>query len=90
MTFRPTPTDGFPTLTSEAQLETEETISALWMEAIPQLQRNGHVSFLGRALLQGLPARYQAQEASKAWIMFWILQSFSLLGVGLDPASKQR
>ncbi|KAH7099024.1 terpenoid cyclases/Protein prenyltransferase [Auriculariales sp. MPI-PUGE-AT-0066] len=90
MTFKPTPVDGYPTPTSNAQLETENTISALLTEAVPQLDRNVHVQFLGRALLQGLPVRYQSQDASKAWIMFWILQSFSLLGVGLDPVSKQR
>ncbi|EJD50732.1 terpenoid cyclases/Protein prenyltransferase [Auricularia subglabra TFB-10046 SS5] len=90
MPFRPTPIDGYPTPTSETQLETESIISELFKDEPPALDRNAHVNYLGRCLLQGLPSKYQVQEASKAWIMFWILQSFSLLGVGLDPASKQR
>jgi protein farnesyltransferase subunit beta len=40
--------------------------------------------------MQGLPSRFVSQDASQPWILFWVLQSVSILGVGLDPDNKQR
>ena len=90
-------TDGFPTHTSDEQWHLE---SALRSFAPPQnsdssvadkqLERNAHINFLVRILLQGLPSRAVTQDASQPWIIFWVLQSLCILGVGLDPDNKQK
>ncbi|XP_006456065.1 hypothetical protein AGABI2DRAFT_210804 [Agaricus bisporus var. bisporus H97] len=41
-------------------------------------------------MMQGFPARYLSQDASQPWLLFWALQSFSALQVGLDPDNRQR
>ncbi|TFK60670.1 terpenoid cyclases/Protein prenyltransferase [Pluteus cervinus] len=56
----------------------------------PALQKQLHMSFLVRNMVQGFPARYISQDASQPWLMFWTLQAFSILQVGLDPGNKQR
>ncbi|KAF7313263.1 Protein farnesyltransferase subunit beta [Mycena kentingensis (nom. inval.)] len=54
------------------------------------LDKKAHMNFLIRNLVQGFPARYTSQDASQPWLIFWTLQSFSILQVGLDPGNKQR
>jgi protein farnesyltransferase subunit beta len=54
------------------------------------LQRNSHVAFLAKNFIQGFPSKYTSQDASQPWLMYWILQSFSCLQVGLDPGNKQK
>jgi len=54
------------------------------------LQKNTHLQFLARNMLQGFPARYMSQDASQPWLLFWTLQSFSVLQTGLDPGNRQR
>ncbi|KAG5653876.1 hypothetical protein H0H81_009698 [Sphagnurus paluster] len=92
-TLRPTPTDAFPTLTSQTQSETE----AILLQHIPAnddakpgLAKQSHMQFLVRSLIQGFPARYTSQDASQPWLLFWTIQAFSALQVGLDPGNKQR
>ncbi|KAJ7629407.1 terpenoid cyclases/protein prenyltransferase alpha-alpha toroid [Mycena polygramma] len=93
-TLRPVPTDSFPTSTSAAQAETEkvllEHLPTDENKASPTLQKNAHMQFLIRNIVQGFPARYTSQDASQAWLMYWTLQAFSVLQVGLDPGNKQR
>ena len=95
MTHKPTPIDGFPTSTSRTQAETE----AVLLEHIPDpssphakptLQKNAHMQFLVRNLVQGFPTRYTSQDASQPWLLFWTLQAFSVLQVALDPGNKQK
>lgn len=85
-------TDAYPTPTSDEQIAVEVLLSKFKpaKDVAPSLDRNAHLNFLVRMLMQGLPARYVSQDASQPWIMFWILQSISILGVGLDPDNKQR
>ncbi|KDQ53706.1 hypothetical protein JAAARDRAFT_39019 [Jaapia argillacea MUCL 33604] len=93
---RPAPVDAYPTDTSDTQAETEETL----LKHIPDpnsstnppptLQKNVHLQFLVRNLLQGFPSRYISQDASQPWLLFWTIQSFSILQAGLDPNNKQR
>ena len=90
---RPTTTDGFPTPSSASQAETE----AILLQHIPSsaepkpiLTKQAHMQFLVRNLVQGFPARYVSQDASQPWLLFWTIQSFSALQVGLDPGNKQR
>ncbi|CAA7266680.1 unnamed protein product [Cyclocybe aegerita] len=99
MTLRPVPIDGFSTPTSRTQAETE----AVLLEHIPTpdpstgeptpkaaLDKKLHMQFLVRNLVQGFPTRYTSQDASQPWLMFWTVQAFSVLQVGLDPGNKQR
>lgn len=98
--MRPTPTDGFPTPTSDLQATTENILRARY-ESVkasatdftsegPVLNKNPHLQFLLRNLVQGFPARYISQDASQPWLFFWTLQGFSVLGVGLDEKTRQR
>ncbi|KAF8889431.1 terpenoid cyclases/protein prenyltransferase alpha-alpha toroid [Gymnopilus junonius] len=90
----PSPVDGFPTLTSRSQAETEQVLLKHLPEPgakdEPILQKTSHMQFLVRNLVQGFPARYISQDASQPWLMFWTVQAFSVLQVALDPANKQR
>lgn len=88
--LRPTPTDGYPTPTSMLQTATENILQSSLSSQPPTLQRNLHLQFLLRNLVQGFPSRYVSQDASQPWLIFWTLQGFSVLGVGLDPQTKQR
>ena len=94
---RPLPTDAFPTATSISQAETEAVLlkhlpSTVNVEhASPTaLNKTPHMQFLIRNLIQGFPARYTSQDASQPWLVFWTVQAFSILQVGLDPGNKQR
>ena len=87
------PTDGYPTMTSKMQAETEAVlrkhIPPLNMEDLV-LEKKSHIQFLIRNLVQGFPSRYISQDASQPWLLFWTVQSFSTLQVALDPGNKQR
>lgn len=94
---RSTPTDAYPTATSNLQAETEYILQ----DQVPldggvpgkkgyELNKKGHLELLVRNLVQGFPARYVSQDASQPWLMFWTLQSLSALQIGIDPNSKQR
>ena len=95
MAIKATPTDGFPTSTSRSQAETETVLlehlpDPAASTAAPVLQKNAHMQFLIRNLVQGFPTRYISQDASQPWLLFWTLQAFSVLQVALDPGNKQR
>jgi len=89
-----TPDDGYPTVTSILQHETEEIL----LEYLPlsgkeapfALRKKDHMQWLIRLLINGFPSRYAVQDASQPWLLFWILQSFSCLTVALDPGNKER
>lgn len=89
--------DSFPTATSISQksavaLLVKPPISPSSTSKIPQgiLDVNLHLGYLGRHLLQGLPGKYTSQDASQSWLLFWSLQSLSILKVELDEGNKQR
>lgn len=98
--LRPTPTDGYPTATSNIQEDTEailrnHLLQSLQGEDASQnvsivLQRNLHLQYLLRNLRQGLPQRYTGQDASQSWLMYWTFQAFSCLGVGMDGETKKK
>ena len=95
---RPTPIDSFPTETSKTQAETEAVLLTHAPDRTdpskpspaPKLDKNAHVQFLARNMLQGFPARYMGQDASQPWLMYFTIHGFALLQVGLDPGNKQR
>ncbi|OBZ72750.1 Protein farnesyltransferase subunit beta [Grifola frondosa] len=93
--LRSTPTDGYATPTSHIQAATEQILrshlpSASEANQGPVLQKNIHLQYLLRNLVQGFPERYTSQDASQPWLIFWTLQGFSVLGVGLDDQTKKR
>lgn len=55
-----------------------------------QLRKKDHMQFLVRHLVNGFPARYLSQDASQPWLLFWTLQAFSALQVGIDKGNGQR
>jgi len=90
----PTPVDSYPSPTSKSQSETEEILLTHLPTdsgpSTPQLQKNSHLQFIARNLIQGFPVRYISQDASQPWLLFWTLQSLSMLQVVLDPNNRQR
>jgi len=88
------PNDSYPTPTSILQASTERILASHLpsntAEADYELKKSTHVQFIARVMLQGFPSKYTSQDASQPWLMFWILESFSILQVGLDPGNKQR
>lgn len=85
-------TDGYPTPTTDEQISVENILKN-FIPAHPNsklLDRNTHVNYLVRMLLQGLPVRYVSQDASQPWILFWILQAISIMSVSLDTENKQK
>ena len=84
--------DGYPTVTSNLQDRTVELIQTSLRDAPKplQLQRMKHFNWLKSLLFQGLPRAYKSQDASQPWLMYWISQSFHLMGAAFDPATKQR
>lgn len=98
--LRPTPTDGYPTVTSCLQASTEQILLTHLPQSLQSgdpsqnvpvvLQRNLHLPYLLRNLRQGLPQQYTGQDASQAWLMYWTFQAFSCLGVGMDGKTKQK
>ena len=88
------PNDSYPTPTSTVQESTERILAS----HVPtntsgtdyELKKNTHIQFIVRLMLQGFPSKYISQDASQPWLLFWILESFSILQVGLDPDNKQR
>ena len=88
------PNDSYPTPTSTLQESTERILASHvpvdTSEADYELEKDTHVPFIARVMLRGFPSKYTGQDASQPWLIFWILQSFSILQVGLDPGNKQR
>ncbi|KAJ2932382.1 hypothetical protein H1R20_g4711, partial [Candolleomyces eurysporus] len=91
-----TPFDNYPTPTSNVQHETEEILlshlpsSDTTAQSPYALNKSVHMQFLVKHLIKGLNARYIGQDASQPWLLFWILQGFSCMGVVLDPDNRQR
>ncbi|KAG1734874.1 terpenoid cyclases/protein prenyltransferase alpha-alpha toroid [Suillus paluster] len=90
---RRSPHDSYETETTDHQIDTE-TILLKHLPLNPDspspLQKDAHLQFLVRNLIQGFPSRYIGQDASQPWLLYWTLQSFSVMGVGMDPNNKQK
>ncbi|CED83709.1 Beta subunit of farnesyltransferase [Phaffia rhodozyma] len=91
-------TDGVQTETSDVQLNTEAFLSTLidlhkstlgFDGSPPPLAKQNHVQFLARNLF-GLPAAYVSLDASRPWMVYWILHSFDILGIALDEVTRER
>ena len=82
--------DNFPTPTSEEQHSVEMEVLREFGAILNQpdfdpsrhivLNRKAHIEFLKRGLAEPLHASYISLEASRPWIIFWILHALDLLG----------
>lgn len=55
---------------------------------IPRLEREKHVEYL-RQCLGKLPAGYVAFDASRPWILYWVLAALCLLGEDVQPYKER-
>jgi protein farnesyltransferase subunit beta len=55
----------------------------------PKLEKNLHVNYLGKNLFQ-LPGAFVSLDASRQWMVYWILHSLDVLGIALDDGTKAR
>lgn len=53
------------------------------------LERKAHISFLTK-LLEPLPTGFTAFDTNRSWLLYWILHSYDLLSVSLDPKGRAR
>lgn len=97
--------DGFDTPTSEEQVKTEGALRELLALYIPQpgkpassaalrvedlaLNRKAHIAWL-KGLLNPLPTPYTTLDASRPWLIYWVVHSLALLGASLDDQAKLR
>ena len=82
--------EGYPTPTSEEQHEVEMEVLREFgrvlnspdfdPEVSLKLHREIHVEFLARGLREPLRPSFISLEASRPWILYWILHSLDLLG----------
>ncbi|KAJ3008162.1 hypothetical protein HKX48_008729 [Thoreauomyces humboldtii] len=85
--FRHVGDDGFPTETSDAQREVEESILELYEADIDDgsltLQRPLHKTYLMKHI-HSLPGWFSSLDASKPWLVYWILHSLDLLSIPIS------
>lgn len=87
--------DGLSGETLRAQLDTERATSAALTDHLqsltpPLLQKSTHLNWLAGLIQHPLPQGYTSLDASRPWILYWVLHSFALLGGELDKPGKAR
>ncbi|GAA5820039.1 hypothetical protein JCM10212_004985 [Sporobolomyces blumeae] len=91
-----TPTDGVTgSETLTAQLDTETVLTAVLTEHIASgassiLQSQIHTAFLTRLLKSPLPAPFTGLDASRPWLLYWVMHSLALFGGELDLSARTR
>ncbi|BGP18371.1 hypothetical protein JCM10213_000370 [Rhodosporidiobolus nylandii] len=91
-----TPSDAVAnTETLKVQVEAEQSISSLLTQhmndtAAPLLQKNQHINFLTRLIRQPLPPMFTGLDASRPWLLYWVMHSLGLFEGELDVPSKAR
>jgi hypothetical protein len=55
---------------------------------IPRLEREKHVEYLRRSVGK-LPAAYVAVDASRPWVLYWVLAGLCLLGEDVQPYKER-
>ncbi|KAI8808627.1 terpenoid cyclases/protein prenyltransferase alpha-alpha toroid [Cladochytrium replicatum] len=93
------PDDGIKTQTSQVQAETELSIAAIrlshpnldsrsgWENV--KLNRAAHVRFVMRGL-PGLSEGFTGLDASKPWLIYWMLHALELMSVELSEGDRSR
>lgn len=80
------------------QIKTERTIEPLFdkfeqllaMDSmLPILKRNEHARFL-KTSLERLSCGYECLDSSRPWLVYWILNAASVLGVKLSDSLLDR
>ncbi|XP_055638155.1 protein farnesyltransferase subunit beta [Toxorhynchites rutilus septentrionalis] len=83
--------EGWESPTTVQQVLTERTIEPLYEQfqksvaqnpALPKLYRNEHARFLMTSL-ERLSSGYECLDSSRPWLVYWILNAASVLGVKL-------
>lgn len=90
-----TPSDGVSSPTLDSQLETERLISTKLTEhmgtfAVPTLDKGLHLSYLTGLIRAPLSMYFTALDASRPWLVYWVLHSYALLECELDPLGRRR
>ncbi|GAB0100478.1 Protein farnesyltransferase subunit beta [Sergentomyia squamirostris] len=80
-------TEGVETVTSKEQIATEKLVELCFDRfqqlasidpTLPVIQRQNHIAYLEKCL-KGLPEGYCTLDSSRPWLVYWILNSASLL-----------
>lgn len=87
---RETPSDGVETATLSEQRETELIIDDQLLPQGTGLKTNEHIQWLADKFFKDLPAGFRQLDASRPWLVFWIIHSIDLLGAPMDPKSRER
>ncbi len=74
---------------AEQEQQRAQASSGLATKPSLLLERQAHVAFLTK-LLEPLPGAYTAFDTNRSWLLYWILHSFDLLSVALDPKGRAR
>jgi protein farnesyltransferase subunit beta len=97
-TATPFDTEGMETMTSHEQQTVEQEVLRHISDAVtsaagprafdslgrPVLLRERHIGYLTRCL-GGLPGAFTSLDASRVWMIYWILHSLDLLNVAHTP-----
>ncbi|KAJ3363192.1 hypothetical protein HDU91_003088 [Kappamyces sp. JEL0680] len=83
--------ENFPTPTSKQQQDVEQIILTCAAQAKNEkLKRASHERFLLAPLTEGLNRWFVTLDASKPWLVYWILQSLDLLDIDMPLDVKER
>ena len=81
--------DNMPTLVITRSTEALENTAAACQHALaqptPPLTRENHISFLNHYGLSTLSRPYTSLDASRTWVMYWVLCALKLLGEDITP-----
>ncbi|KAJ8331000.1 CAAX farnesyltransferase (FTase) subunit beta [Batrachochytrium dendrobatidis] len=85
--------EGFATETSDAQLQVEDSILGLLREHScnpnPVLLRSKHIDYIQHAFA-GLKCGWVSLDASKPWLIMWMMHTLDLLGTEIPLTIKIR
>ena len=56
----------------------------------PLLNRQDTVDFLVKGLLRGISSGYQCLDASRPWLVYWILQGLRICGHKLERGEREK
>lgn len=96
MPWTPTPSDGLEASdTLRSQYETEQSISALLAEQLAKatpaaLDVDTHAAYCRRLIDNPLPPFFVGLDASRPWVLYWVLHSLAVMGRPIDTALRKR
>jgi protein farnesyltransferase subunit beta len=98
---RYTESDGYETFSFMEQQETEDSIKEIYDRVIDSgegshLIRNDHIQYLEKGKkqkelgIEGISHHFTSLDASKPWLIYWMLHSLDILKYQLGSELKQR